>query len=122
MSGPISARCGLEHARKICPEFVFQQTDIFESDFLATHDYDAVVLLEFLEHVERDLDALARIKPGTLVIATVPNFTDEGHVRYFENADGVRHRYRGVLPDIDVATFRGDDTGELFFLLEGHRG
>jgi 2-polyprenyl-3-methyl-5-hydroxy-6-metoxy-1,4-benzoquinol methylase len=112
----------LEHARKICPEYTFQQTDIFQSDFLSTHDYDAVVLLEFLEHVERDLEALSRIKPGTLVIATVPNFTDRGHVRFFEKADAVLERYGAVLPDLTVATFRSDDAGKLFFLIEGHRG
>ena len=111
----------LEHARRICPGYVFQVTDIFKSDVLATHDYDAVVMLEFLEHVDRDLDALGKIKPGTFVIATVPNFPDEGHVRFFETADAVRRRYENTMLELTVDTFRVDDGDKLFFLIEGRR-
>lgn len=111
----------LEHARKVCPEFTFQVTDIFQSDFLATHDYDAVLALEFLEHVDRDLDALAAIKPGTFVIATVPNFPDEGHVRHFDSAEEVRRRYEGVIDGLTVDAILGNSKGKTFFLLEGRR-
>jgi len=108
----------LEHARKICPEFQFVLADVFQSDILASRSHDAVVMLEFLEHVDRDLEALSMIKPGVRVIATVPNFGGEGHVRHFETADEVRQRYGAVLPGLSVDALLGDDKGKTFFLIE----
>jgi 2-polyprenyl-3-methyl-5-hydroxy-6-metoxy-1,4-benzoquinol methylase len=111
----------LEHARRICPEFRFETTNIFESNVLQTGDYDAVVLLEFLEHVERDLDVLEMIRPGTLVMGTVPNFPDVGHVRYFHSAAQVRSRYEGVFSGLRVDSVRGTRGQQTFFVIEGSK-
>jgi 2-polyprenyl-3-methyl-5-hydroxy-6-metoxy-1,4-benzoquinol methylase len=109
----------VEHAKKICPEFQFQVADIFESDCLSSHHYDAVIILEFLEHIDRDLEALGRIRPGTLVIGTVPNFPDDGHVRYFKSHQEVRDRYQQSLRNLRVDSVLGDQSGKTFYLLEG---
>jgi 2-polyprenyl-3-methyl-5-hydroxy-6-metoxy-1,4-benzoquinol methylase len=109
----------IQRAREVCPEYEFLAADIFESDVLSARDYDAVVATEFLEHIDRDLDVLDAIKPGTHVFGTVPNFGGEGHVRHFETPDAVRARYGSRLADMDVHVHRADTRGRTFFLLDG---
>lgn len=111
----------LEHARKVCPEFSFQLVDIFSSDFLRTETYDAVVLLEFLEHVNDDLGVLGAIRPGTLVLGTVPNFPAAGHVRHFSSASDVHRRYEEVIESLRVDTVLAKPDGQTFFIIEGRR-
>jgi len=60
-------------------------------------DYDCVVLIETLEHIERDMAVLAKIKPGVPVVLTVPDFASESHVRYFENEIDVADRYEDLF-------------------------
>ena len=112
----------LEHARRICPGYGFQVTDIFKSDVLATHDYDAVVMLEFLEHVDRDLDALGKIKPGTFVIATVPDFPDAGTRAIFRDrrrsAASIRKHDAGIDGEIRSASMTATNCSSL---LQGRR-
>ncbi|MCG8651996.1 MAG: class I SAM-dependent methyltransferase, partial [Pirellulales bacterium] len=76
-------------ARQNCPTFEFAEADIFQDQSLEVDDYDAIVSLEFLEHVERDLDVLRRIRPQTLFIGSVPNFPSESHVRCFKTFEEV---------------------------------
>jgi trans-aconitate methyltransferase len=115
------SKARVEHARTACPHFRFEVADVFQSDLLTSLAYDAVLTLEFLEHVERDLDVLARIRPGALVIATVPNFAAQGHVRHFKDVDEVLARYRSAFASLAVDEFLHDDEGRRFFLMEGRR-
>ena len=55
--------------------------------------YDTIVCLEVLEHVERDLDVIAKWKPGCECICSVPNFDYPTHVRWFRNEEEVVSRY-----------------------------
>ena len=110
----------LAHARELCPGLRFEQADIFQSDILKSEDYDAVVLLEFLEHVERDLEVLRMVRPGALVLGTVPNFSDVGHVRCFRTASEVQARY-AMLDGIRVDALLMKPTGQTIFLIEGRR-
>ncbi len=63
-------------------------------------NYDEIVCCEVLEHIERDLDAVRLWPPGTLCVASVPNFDDRTHVRYFRREAEIYERY-GSLLDID---------------------
>jgi SAM-dependent methyltransferase len=108
-------------ARKVCPEFQFVAADIFECDLIEAAQYDAAVSLEFLEHVERDLDVLGRIPQGKPVFATVPNFPYVSHVRHFKSTGEVYERYRPLISDLRVDAFRADDRGKTFYMLEGIR-
>jgi len=71
--------------------------NVFVGDALdpATYDlpYDAVVCLEVLEHLEKDLQVLENIKEGAFVIVSVPNFDDLSHVRWFRSYYQVRKRF-----------------------------
>lgn len=109
----------IEMARRACPQFEFFHGDAFETDLVHTFGYDTVVCTEFLEHVERDLEFLARIRPGVRVYGTVPNAGGRGHVRMFVNCEEVTARYASLFRDFRVDAFLEQQNGVTFFLFEG---
>lgn len=111
----------ITQARSVCGEYEFVQADVYKDDLLEVLDYDCLLTMEFLEHVERDLDVLRRVRPGVFVLATVPNFPAAGHVRKFENCDAVHERYGSLFKSLDVMPLLADDTGRKHFVLEGVR-
>ncbi len=100
----------------------FHHDDALTTDLHEREDHDTVICTEVLEHVERDLDVLARIRPGTRCICTVPNFPYESHVRCFADDREVIDRYGPLLEAIDVYTLRDPSSAStLFHLFEGRR-
>lgn len=83
----------IKHAKTICSNFVFKVEDVYYSDVFDEHDYDTVVCLEFLEHVDHDIEVLEKIRTGTKFFGTVPNFPFKAHVRHFRNSQEVMARY-----------------------------
>jgi trans-aconitate methyltransferase len=106
-------------ARAVCPEFDFLAVDVFETDLLATHNYAGVVCLEFLEHVERDLQVIQNLHPGTLFWASVPNFGGKQHVRHFRSSEEVIQRYADYFDDFRTDEHIANNRGTKYFLLEG---
>lgn len=94
----------IEWARQVCPHFTFTVADVFETGLLESLDYDSVVCTEFLEHIEDDLALLQRIRSGTRVYASVPNFSNRAHVRYFANKDEVTVRYSPLFAEFNVTS------------------
>lgn len=82
-------------------------TEIFVGDATDpaayARDYDTIVCIEVLEHVEADLEAVSHWKPGCRVICSVPNFDYATHVRKFVDEGEVLERY-GKLIRIDRIT------------------
>jgi 2-polyprenyl-3-methyl-5-hydroxy-6-metoxy-1,4-benzoquinol methylase len=112
----------IQQAKKVCPELEFVEADIFQSDLLRTHQYDTVICLEFLEHVERDLDVIEQIQPGSRFFGSVPNFPSAGHVRHFVDEDAASQRYRPYFDAFRIDAIRGDANGKIQrFLMEGIR-
>lgn len=111
----------IDRARAVCPEYDFVQENVYETDLLETFEYDCVLATEFLEHIARDLEVLQRVRRGTVVLASVPNFPGIGHVRHFRDADDVRRRYGPVFSQVEVSTILGNEHGKTYFLLEGIR-
>ena len=111
----------IKRARSVCSGFQFIEMDIFESAILSEHGYDAVLCLEFLEHVDRDLEVIERIRQGTQFWASVPSFGDKAHVRYFGDVEEVEDRYGAFFGEFRVDEHRVDDEGNKQFLLEGIR-
>ncbi len=109
----------IELARQACPGFRFELADVFETDLLDSADYDLVLCTEFLEHVERDLDVLARLRPGVRFLGTVPSFPGPAHVRHFDSAGEVANRYGPALAALDVRTHLANPNGRRYFLLDG---
>jgi SAM-dependent methyltransferase len=110
----------VEQAREVCPDYDFVVADVFETDLLETYTYDCALIMEFLEHVENDLEVLKRIKAGTFMLATVPNFPARRHVRYFNSVDEVRKRYKQCLESIRVDEHLADTKGKKYYILEGY--
>lgn len=128
-AGILESYCGfdfsphrLEHARRACPEFRFEIADAFETDLYQRCDYDSALSTEFLEHVERDLWVLSRLKPGTRFIGTVPNFPFVSHVRHFLSGEEVRARYESLFHDFSVTPLRLNAKGKMYYLIQGVRG
>jgi SAM-dependent methyltransferase len=111
----------LAWARRQVPGYRFEVADAFATDLYATASYNVVVCTEFLEHVERDLDVIDRLRPGTRFIGTVPNFGGGSHVRHFDDPAGVRSRYGAVLADLRVDPFP-NRAGHVHYLLDGYTG
>ena len=59
--------------------------------------YDTIVCLEVLEHIERDLDVIAKWKLGCQCICSVPNFDYATHVRWFRDKGQIVSRYGGLI-------------------------
>lgn len=111
----------VEGARRVCPQFEFRCADVFTDDLLETYDYDCVLTMEFLEHVERELDVLNRVRSGTTVVATVPNFGDAAHVRHFDDVGQVQERYGPVFRELDVTPILANERGITYYLMQGTR-
>jgi SAM-dependent methyltransferase len=109
----------IQQARLACPEFKFVNGDVFRSNVFDFFSYDTVISTEFLEHVERDIEFLKRIKSNSLFIGTVPNFPFESHVRHFTSQAEVRERYAPHFKEFSVDFFYGNDRGQTYFLIEG---
>ena len=108
-------------ARTVCPYYKFKHLDLTKNNILLTYSYDCVVTLEFLEHIEFDLEVLRQIKTGSKVFATVPNFPYVSHVRHFKNEMEVINRYKHLFSDLTVDSFIENSKGKTFFLLEGKK-
>lgn len=113
----------VRRASQACPypNFDFIQADIFETPLLKTTKADAVIALEFLEHVERDRDIIEWLKPRTIFIGTVPNFPSPGHVRYFFSETDVIHRYHDHFINFRVDEFLENASGRKFYLIQGRK-
>lgn len=63
-------------------------------------DFERFAILEFLEHIEDDLEMIADIPQGALVVFSVPSYDSAGHVRHFTSVEEVVRRY-GELLELD---------------------
>jgi 2-polyprenyl-3-methyl-5-hydroxy-6-metoxy-1,4-benzoquinol methylase len=59
--------------------------------------YDTIVCLEVLEHIERDLDVVAHWRSSCECICSVPNFSYQTHVRWFQNEQEIVSRYGHLI-------------------------
>lgn len=109
----------IQLAKKTCPKYTFFQADIFSTDLFDLTAYDTVIALEFLEHIERDLEVLARVRQGSQVYATVPDFSSPGHVRYFKSAAQVESRYKSYFDTMKVDFFIAESGRKTYYLIDG---
>ncbi|PAF52442.1 class I SAM-dependent methyltransferase [Helicobacter sp. 13S00477-4] len=59
--------------------------------------YTHICIFEVLEHIDEDFSILEKIPSKTNIIASVPNFYSQGHVRIFENQETIISRYNHLL-------------------------
>ena len=75
---------------------LFAVSNAYSSDIFDT-SYNIVVLFEVLEHIEDDLKILERIRKGSNVLCSVPNFCSAGHLRWFETEMKIMQRYNRIM-------------------------
>ena len=113
------SKARLQQARKVCSEFKFELINVFETDLFEKLSYDTAISTEFLEHVERDLEVVEKLRTGTRFIGTVPNFPFVSHVRHFLSCEEVAERYGKYFQDFTVTPLLANDKGKKFFIIEG---
>jgi 2-polyprenyl-3-methyl-5-hydroxy-6-metoxy-1,4-benzoquinol methylase len=111
---------GIEIARERQPELDFRVGDARATPLLDEVPYDLVVCTEVLEHIKDDLLVVGRIRPGARLLATVPDYDSESHVRFFSSAEEVRKRYAHLLDPLRVRERRMSERARLF-LIDGVR-
>lgn len=110
-------------AVEICHKRGFDESQVWEADLyneLVYRDYDTIIATEVLQHI-RDYDWLALIKPGTRIIASVPNYHDPAHLRVFPSKVAITHHYKGLIDIENVWEYAFDEGLSKIFLFEGIR-
>jgi 2-polyprenyl-3-methyl-5-hydroxy-6-metoxy-1,4-benzoquinol methylase len=115
----------IELAKRNLPGGRVEVAEPRTTTLFSTASYQVVVCTEVLEHIVDDLAVLDRIPPGTQVLATVPNFDYDSHVRFFRSIQQVRERYSGHFTSLEISEHchAGDAVGArgIFYLLNGIR-
>ncbi len=100
----------------------FRVGDVRKPDTYEGLDYDAVICMEVLEHIEEDLGVLSCFQAGTRCLLTVPNFPWRSHVRHFDSEASVSQRYGEFFDQCLVTRIKGVRTEqEQFYLIDGVR-
>ena len=100
----------------------FRVGDVRKPDTYEGLDYDAVICMEVLEHIEEDLAVLSCFRAGTRCLLTVPNFPWRSHVRHFDSEASVSQRYGEFFDQFLVTRIKGVRTDqEQFYLIDGVR-
>ncbi|MFC1596895.1 class I SAM-dependent methyltransferase [Planctomycetota bacterium] len=113
------SRTALRLARSVCPEWEFTFADALETELFDTLDYEAVVCMEVLEHLDSDIELLKRVPPNVRFYGSVPSFPDTAHVRYFSHCDAVFERYGSLFHEFRVDPLAYGDNGRQLFVLQG---
>lgn len=106
----------IELARKRLTGFELEVADARTTDLLSEATYDTAICTEVLEHLDDDVALLTRIRPGTRVLASVPNFHATSHLRFFTDEAEVADRYRPVLRDLEVTRIALPRDSAIFLL------
>lgn len=107
----------IDFAKNKCEDFEFLNCDFFSIQF-DDIDYDTVICLETLEHINDDVKLLEKIKSGSSFIGSVPNFPFTSHVRHFKTKDQVSERYSVFFKEFSVHEFLNEND-DVFFLING---
>lgn len=105
-------------AQKRLPNAAFHIADIRTTPLFTQARYDTAVCTEVLEHLDDDLHLFQTLKPGTRVLATVPNFDSASHLRHFASEGEVLERYGDAVTDVTVTSSSLSPTS-VIYLIDG---
>lgn len=94
-SGVDFSKTALGIAQGLSPQ-VFEWADIMEYE-PNWDNFNVVVILEVLEHLNEDRELIKKIPVGKHIIFSVPAFDDPAHVRRFTSKTQVYERYSDLI-------------------------
>ena len=98
----------VQQSRARCPGGDFRPGNVYNPDDYRPCDYNVVVALEVLEHVD-DLQLVQNIPFGARLIASVPNYDDAAHLRlYHDPQKDIVERFRPYLHVVEVGSATSD--------------
>lgn len=98
------SQVAIEQGRKKTPEAIFHLVDVVkDKSLLKKGNYDTVTLIEFLEHIENDLEVINSIPEGKNVVFSVPKYWSKAHVRAFNTRKSVYIRYDELMEIKDIS-------------------
>ncbi len=95
----------------------FFAENIYDTKMFSDYPYLVVVATEILEHLERDREVLEKIRSGTRIYITVPNFDDPAHVRYFNTGAEAAARYGEFLEGMEMRWLKKG--ANMYYFLSG---
>ena len=104
--------------------FIFEVADLYDPEIQSRFEsFSDFVALEVLEHLERDRDLVASIPSGTRLVASVPNYPAEAHVRHFKTFRKAAARYRRWLriDEHSVAVIPRPKKGSRIWVFSGYQ-
>ncbi len=114
----------IKRAKEWNPGFNFEKANIFRDDVKKYYKKDALyIMLEVLEHITHDLQVLKKIPVGAQIIASVPDFGADAHVRHFKSMKAVVSRYSSVIKieKEDMIKGQGHNRTNTIFIIVGRR-
>ena len=110
-------------AREQVPKFKFIVANILSDEMNDLYkDCRTFVLLEVLEHIEKDIEVLRMIPQGSLVVISLPSYSAGGHVRYFASPKKVKVRYESILSfDIEKSKVVRNKKGNKIFVFSTYK-
>lgn len=105
-------RLGRKATNAIC-NGMFQVADLYKYEI--KDEYNTIISLEVLEHIEKDILVINKINQNKRVIFSLPMFANEAHVRFFVSEQTVIDRYAKYFNNLSI-----EKIGKIF-LCEGVR-
>ncbi len=116
------SRTAIKMAKKLNAEHkdVFVKENLYNKDIYTKISYDTCIFSEVLEHIEVDLEILSYVPKGVHALISLPSFPSKSHVRYFNNIDEIRERYKNHLSFNEIKlVITLPSTGNKIYLVDG---
>lgn len=117
---PVAVEC----SKKLSPDGNFRVGDAYASECYLPHNYNIVVALEVLEHLD-DIRVIENIPAGVHLIASVPDYDDSAHLRLYQDPQrDIVERFSPCLQVAEVLSLhRKKPNGETatIYLFHGKR-
>lgn len=114
-------RSKIQQARKEYPGWRFTFGDMFSArakqEFMK---YDAFLMIELLDHIEKDIELIKSIPVGKKLVLYMPQFEGPGNIRWFESSEEAKSRYSHFIDISSKGRYRSPE-GYVWTTLLGTR-
>ncbi|MEE8576082.1 MAG: class I SAM-dependent methyltransferase [candidate division Zixibacteria bacterium] len=94
----------VKQSQSFCSDGKFFVGNVYNAEDFKPADYNIVIALEVLEHVD-DLKVMANLPPDVQLIASVPDYDDVAHLRLYQDPQrDIVDRYKDYLKITEIKT------------------